>query len=62
MDRIGNGGEDSREALRAVERFNDALDRRDFEALAASMTDDCVFEDTGPRPDAPGSRSRQRSA
>lgn len=31
----------------AVERFNDAVDRRDVEALRAAITDDCVFESPG---------------
>lgn len=46
--------------LEAVERFNDALERRDFEAVAAAVTEDCVFEDTGPRPD--GGRYEGRRA
>ncbi len=35
----------------AVERFNDAVNARDLEAIAASLTDDTVFENTGPPPD-----------
>lgn len=53
-------GAGSAATLEAVERFNEALERRDFEALAATMTEDCVFEDTGPRPD--GRRYRGRDA
>ncbi len=31
----------------AVERFNDAVDGHDVEALRAAITDDCVFESPG---------------
>jgi uncharacterized protein (TIGR03086 family) len=37
--------------LAAVERFNAAFARRDVDAIMAQMTDDCVFESTGPAPD-----------
>jgi ketosteroid isomerase-like protein len=36
--------------LAAVARFNEAFDRHDVESLMAAMTDDCVFENTGPAP------------
>jgi ketosteroid isomerase-like protein len=32
----------------AVERFNEAFNRHDVDAVMAAMTDDCVFEDTSP--------------
>jgi ketosteroid isomerase-like protein len=32
----------------AVERFNDAFNRHDVDAVMAAMTDDCVFENTSP--------------
>ena len=35
----------------AVERFNNAFDRHDVDAMMAAMTDDCVFENTSPAPD-----------
>jgi ketosteroid isomerase-like protein len=35
----------------AVERFNDAFNRHDADALAPLLTDDTVFEDTSPAPD-----------
>jgi len=35
----------------AVERFNEAFNRHDVDALAALLTDDTVFEDTSPAPD-----------
>ncbi|HEY8373354.1 MAG TPA: TIGR03086 family metal-binding protein [Pseudonocardiaceae bacterium] len=37
--------------LGAVLRFNAALDRCDVDAVMATMTEDCVFESTGPAPD-----------
>lgn len=39
-------------ATRAVvDRFNDAVNRHDADAVAALLTDDTVFEDTSPPPD-----------
>lgn len=35
----------------AIDRFNDAFNRHDADALAAFLTDDTVFEDTSPAPD-----------
>ena len=35
----------------AIERFNQAFNAHDAEALSALMTDDTVFEDTSPAPD-----------
>jgi ketosteroid isomerase-like protein len=34
-----------------IERFNEAFNRHDVDAIMALMTDDCAFEDTQPRPD-----------
>ena len=34
-----------------IERFNAAFDRHDVDAVMATMTDDCVFENTFPAPD-----------
>jgi ketosteroid isomerase-like protein len=34
-----------------IERFNDAFNRHDVDAIMALMTDDCVFENTYPPPD-----------
>ena len=39
------------ETLAAVARFNAAFDRQDVDGVMAAMTDDCVFENTGPAPD-----------
>ena len=33
---------------RAVDRFNEAFNRHDVDAVMAAMTDDCVFENTSP--------------
>lgn len=42
----------SRSAVRAViERFNQAFNDHDVDAIMANMTDDCVFENTRPAPD-----------
>jgi ketosteroid isomerase-like protein len=32
----------------AVDRFNEAFNRHDVDAVMAAMTDDCVFESTSP--------------
>ena len=34
-----------------IDRFNEAFNRHDADALAALLTDDTVFEDTSPPPD-----------
>ena len=34
-----------------IDRFNDAFNRHDADALALLLTDDTVFEDTSPLPD-----------
>ena len=39
------------ETLAAVDAFNAAFNRHEVEAVMALMTDDCVFENTGPAPD-----------
>jgi ketosteroid isomerase-like protein len=38
-------------AQSVVERFGDAVNRQDLDAVAALLTDDTVFENTGPAPD-----------
>lgn len=35
----------------AVDRFNEAFNRHDVDALMSCMTSDCVFENTRPAPD-----------
>ena len=44
----------------AIDRFNDAFNRHDAEALAPLLTEDTVFEDTSPAPD--GRRIEGRAA
>src|SRR2546428_7818147 len=39
---------DDTETLAAVERFNEAFNRHDVDAVMEAMTDDCVFESTSP--------------
>lgn len=39
------------ETQETIERFNEAFNRQDVEAVMASMTADCVFENTWPAPD-----------
>lgn len=34
-----------------INRFNDAVNRRDVDAVMAAMTEDCIFENTWPSPD-----------
>src|SRR3977135_4141101 len=43
-----------------IDRFNDAFNRHDADALARVLTDDTVFEDTSPAPD--GRRSEGKDA
>jgi steroid delta-isomerase-like uncharacterized protein len=43
--------EQSISTLEAVERFNEAFNRHDVDAVMSAMTEDCVFENTNPAPD-----------
>jgi ketosteroid isomerase-like protein len=38
-------------AVEIVQRFNDAFNRHDVDAIMGLMTDDCAFENTRPPPD-----------
>ena len=40
--------DEERATLDAVNRFNDAFNRHDVDAVMIAMTDDCVFESTSP--------------
>lgn len=51
---------DPSSTLDAVTRFGDALNRGDATAIAALLTDDTIFENTGPAPD--GTRVEGRDA
>ena len=47
-----SGATSQEQATRAtIDRFNEAFNRHDADALAALLTDDTVFEDTSPAPD-----------
>jgi ketosteroid isomerase-like protein len=37
--------------LEAVEKFNAAFNKHDVDAVMATMTEDCIFENTNPQPD-----------
>jgi ketosteroid isomerase-like protein len=37
--------------IATVARFNAAFDRQDVDGVMAAMSDDCVFESTGPAPE-----------
>ena len=39
------------ETLSVVGRFNEAFNRHDVAGIMDAMTNDCVFESTGPQPD-----------
>jgi len=41
----------SPETQAVVERFNEAFNQHDVDAIMRCMTDDCVFENTRPAPD-----------
>jgi ketosteroid isomerase-like protein len=47
------------EARETIQRFHDALNRRDLDALGDLITDDCVFEATSPAPDGTRHVGRQ---
>lgn len=41
-------GASTDETLLVVERFNEAVNRHDVDAMMAAMTEDCLFESTDP--------------
>ena len=43
--------EASATTLATIERFNAAFNRHDLDGVMATMTEDCLFESTGPGPD-----------
>ena len=49
------------ESIELLDRFADAWNRHDLEALMSMMTDDCVFQASA-GPDADGQRSEGRQA
>ena len=42
---------ESNATLAVIQRFHDAFNRHDVQAIMETMTDDCVFENTYPPPD-----------
>ena len=50
-DRMSDGAAADLQTLETVERFNDAFNRHDVDAIMRCMTPDCVFENTRPAPD-----------
>ena len=42
---------DTATTLDVIDRFNEAFNRHDVDAVMALMTDDVIFENTSPRPD-----------
>jgi ketosteroid isomerase-like protein len=42
---------ETEEATATIERFNDAINRRDLDAAMEQVADDVVFENTSPPPD-----------
>jgi ketosteroid isomerase-like protein len=47
------------EARDTIEKFHEAFNRRDLDALGDLITDDCVFEATSPAPDGTRHVGRQ---
>lgn len=39
------------ETKKVVDAFNEAFNRHDIDGIMTLMTDDCIFESTGPAPD-----------
>lgn len=54
------GNAQTKATLDAISRFNEAFNRHDVDAVMNAMTEDCVFENTSPRPD--GTRVEGASA
>ena len=44
-------GDQTKETLDVIDRFNEAFNRHDVDAVMALMTDDVIFDSTGPAPD-----------
>lgn len=51
---------DSAATIAAIDRFNEAFNRHDVDAVMEAMTEDCVFDSTRPPPD--GERLEGREA
>jgi ketosteroid isomerase-like protein len=53
-------GHESRSVIETIDRFNEAFNRHDVEAIMAAMTDDCIFENTRPAPDGERFQGKQQ--
>ena len=51
MNSEQNAATSDQRTRRVIDRFNEAFNRHDADALALLLTDDTVFEDTSPPPD-----------
>src|SRR6188472_622541 len=51
VDSTMNAERSNASTATVIERFNDAFNRHDADALAEWLTDDTIFEDTSPAPD-----------
>jgi ketosteroid isomerase-like protein len=51
MTNGSDGDARAAETLAVIERFSEAFNRQDVDAVMAAMTDDCVFDNTSPAPD-----------
>ena len=47
------------ETLRVIQEFNRAWSDHDLDSALSMLTDDCVFENTGPAPDGVAVRGRE---
>jgi ketosteroid isomerase-like protein len=45
---VDNADAEAQTTLAAIERFNEAFNRHDVDAIMAAMTDDCLFDNTPP--------------
>jgi ketosteroid isomerase-like protein len=45
---VAGADTEAQATLAAVERFSEAFDRHDVDAIMAAMTDDCLFDNTPP--------------
>ena len=50
-----------RTTRQTIDRFNEAFNRHDADAVNALLTDDTVFEDTSPAPDGNSARDGCRA-
>jgi ketosteroid isomerase-like protein len=41
----------SQQTIDVINRFNEAFNRHDVDGIMALMTEDCIFENTAPKPD-----------